>query len=283
MNVLDVGDGSRAVLAALNRTLALIEFRIDGTIVTANENYLAMLGYRLDEIVGRHHSMFVDPGHRDSPDYHGFWERLRSGGSQAAQHRCIGKGGRKVWIEGSYAPVRDPDGRVSKVVTVAIDLTGRKREDAEPSASIDEIARQVVETSRIAACAAAIARSSEALASALVSAAAKVGTVAYVTSSIAAQTSMLALDAAIEAALAGEHGKGFAVIAGEVNALANRTVHATEEIGRQIGEIQSVNRHTAAAIREIMQVVIEAGESSIGVSEISAAPATQATEPGEPV
>jgi len=115
---------------AASRAQAIIEFNLDGTIITANDNFLRVMGYTLDEIRGRHHSMFVDPAYRDSAEYRQFWDKLNHGEFVASQFRRFGKGGREVWIEGSYNPVRDPNGRVFKVVKFAIDLSARKAQNA---------------------------------------------------------------------------------------------------------------------------------------------------------
>ena len=115
---------------AISRSQAVIEFELDGTIIQANENFLSVLGYRLDEIKGRHHSMFVEPGYRDSQEYRQFWERLRAGEFQAGQYKRIGKGGKECWIEASYNPILDANGRPYKVVKFATDLSKRKSENA---------------------------------------------------------------------------------------------------------------------------------------------------------
>lgn len=115
---------------AANRSQAIIEFDLSGNILSANENFLRVLGYRLDEIVGRHHSMFVDSNYKNSQEYRKFWESLNKGDYQAGQYRRTGKGGKDVWIEGSYNPVKDLNGRVCKVVKFATDLTQRKTDNA---------------------------------------------------------------------------------------------------------------------------------------------------------
>ena len=84
---------------AISRSQAVIEFSLDGTIITANENFLKTLGYTLNEIQGRHHSMFVEPAHRDTDEYRNFWENLRNGEFNAGEYRRIGKGGREIWIQ----------------------------------------------------------------------------------------------------------------------------------------------------------------------------------------
>ncbi len=112
-------------LAAISRAQAVIEFTVDGEILTANENFLATLGYELSEIRGRHHRMFVDPAEVQSAAYVEFWLRLQRGEFIAQEFKRVGKGGREVWIQASYNPIFDPDGRVMKVVKFATDITGR--------------------------------------------------------------------------------------------------------------------------------------------------------------
>ncbi len=121
----------RAEHAALRASQAVIEFELDGTIVDANENFLRVLGYRLDEIRGRHHSMFVEPGFEKSADYRRFWEELAAGRYQAAEYKRIGKGGKEVWIQGSYNPLLDASGRAFKVVKFATDVTERRLRNAD--------------------------------------------------------------------------------------------------------------------------------------------------------
>jgi methyl-accepting chemotaxis protein len=102
-----------AQAAAIGRSQAVIEFKMDGTIVTANQNFLDAMGYRLDEIVGKHHRMFVTPEQRDNPDYHAFWAKLNRGEYPAAEYKRVGKGGREVWIQASYNPILDSANRSS--------------------------------------------------------------------------------------------------------------------------------------------------------------------------
>jgi PAS domain S-box-containing protein len=111
--------------AAIGRSQAVIEFSPDGTIVTANENFLEAMGYRLDEITGKHHSIFVDPSKRDAREYREFWENLRRGEFQAGEFPRIDKGGKEVWIQGSYNPVFDAAGKVTKVIKFATVVTER--------------------------------------------------------------------------------------------------------------------------------------------------------------
>ncbi|MCX6522917.1 MAG: PAS domain-containing protein [Actinobacteria bacterium] len=113
----------RGQVAAIRTSLAVIEFEVDGTIVWANDNFLSTVGYGLGEIRGRHHRMFVSPEHATSPEYADLWAGLARGEFQAGQYRRFGKDGREIWIEASYNPILDENGRPSKVVKFATDIT----------------------------------------------------------------------------------------------------------------------------------------------------------------
>ncbi|WP_249120619.1 methyl-accepting chemotaxis protein [Plastoroseomonas hellenica] len=115
---------------AINRSQGMIEFNLDGTVITANDNFLRLLGYTLEEIRGKHHRLFVDRAFADSAEYRQFWADLNNGEYRAAQYRRIGKSGKEVWIEASYNPVMDLNGRPWKVVKIATDLSPRKAENA---------------------------------------------------------------------------------------------------------------------------------------------------------
>jgi methyl-accepting chemotaxis protein len=132
-------------VAAINRSQAVIQFLPDGTIIDANDNFLAVLGYSLAEIKGKHHSMFIDAAYRDSADYRKFWETLRSGKFLADQFRRIGKGGKEVWIEASYNPIFDANGKVCKVVKFATDLSGRKAENAALAENFERNVKSLVQ------------------------------------------------------------------------------------------------------------------------------------------
>jgi methyl-accepting chemotaxis protein len=301
---------------AIGRSQAAIEFNLDGTIITANQNFLAVMGYRLEEIQGQHHSMFVEPAYKASAEYRQFWEKLARGEYQAAQYKRLGKGGKEVWIEASYNPILDLNGKVWKVVKFATDLSKRKAENAalaqefetgvkglvntvsasaskmqeaaqslaaaaeqtngqsttvstaaeELSASVNEIARQIAESTRVVGVAVSEAQKSEGMVSELVNAAGKIGDVSKLIADIAGQTNLLALNATIEAARAGDAGKGFAVVASEVKSLANQTAKATEEIEQQIKGIQESSHSTAAAIREIAKIIGQVSEISTSIS-----------------
>lgn len=130
-----------AKLTALNKSQAVIEFKLDGTILTANENFLSTLGYRLNEIQGKHHSMFVDLSTRESQEYNKFWETLRAGKYQAAQYKRITKDGKEIWIEASYNPILGKDGKAYKVVKFATDITAQKMKNADCEGKLDAVSK----------------------------------------------------------------------------------------------------------------------------------------------
>jgi len=126
---------------AINRSQAAIEFTLDGTIVHANENFLNAVGYSLDEIKGKHHSMFVEPGYSQSSEYRAFWQKLGRGEFDAGQYKRVGKGGREIWIQASYNPIMDAKGKPCKVVKFASDITEQKKTAADFEGQIAAIGK----------------------------------------------------------------------------------------------------------------------------------------------
>lgn len=118
-------------ISAISKSQAMIEFNLDGTIITANDNFLSALGYSLNEIEGQHHSMFVEPQHKSSMEYQQFWQKLNRGEFDSGEYLRIGKGGKEVWIQASYNPILDLNGKTIKVVKYATDITGRKQAIAQ--------------------------------------------------------------------------------------------------------------------------------------------------------
>jgi len=139
-----------ATVAAIDRSQAMIEFQLDGTIITANKNFLDTVGYSLDEIVGRHHEMFVNPAYGRSAEYKAFWASLASGEFFSDKFQRVGKGGKDVWIQGNYNPIFDAAGKPCKVIKFAVDITQaeleridnekRRQAEAEQSAVVCSLA-----------------------------------------------------------------------------------------------------------------------------------------------
>lgn len=128
-------------IAAISKAQAVIQFNMDGTVITANDNFLNALGYALDEIKGKHHSMFVDEAYRQSAAYKEFWAKLNRGEYDAAEYKRIGKGGKEVWIQASYNPIFDLDGKPFKVVKYATDVTQQKLVNADYQGQIAAIGK----------------------------------------------------------------------------------------------------------------------------------------------
>lgn len=137
----DTRNDNQAKVDAISRSQAVIEFMLDGTIVTANENFLQTVGYELGEITGKHHSMFVDPAYAQSAEYKRFWIDLAKGNFQSAVFRRVGKGGREIWIQASYNPVLDKSGKPVKVIKFATDITEQKNRAADQEAQMAALSR----------------------------------------------------------------------------------------------------------------------------------------------
>nr|WP_202032769.1 PAS domain-containing methyl-accepting chemotaxis protein [Rhizobium sp. SG741] len=140
VNILSRGANALAALAALSKSQAMIEFDLTGRILTANENFCRALGYDLTEIVGKHHSMFVERSYAQSPDYKTFWAKLAAGNFDQRQYKRVGKGGKEVWIEASYNPVFRR-GKPIKVIKIATDITAQKLKTAEDAGKIEALSR----------------------------------------------------------------------------------------------------------------------------------------------
>lgn len=134
---------AQARMDAISKSMAIIEFTLDGTIVTANDNFLHTMGYSLSEIQGEHHRMFVEPSYRNSNEYHAFWDRLGRGQYETGQYLRIGKGGKQIWIEATYNPILDAEGRPYKVVKLATDITARKLRDADSAGQLAAIGKSM--------------------------------------------------------------------------------------------------------------------------------------------
>jgi methyl-accepting chemotaxis protein len=262
---------------AIGKSQAVIEFNLDGTIIHANENFLRALGYTLGEIKGRHHSMFVEQTERDSPAYREFWASLNRGEFQAAEYKRIGKGGREIYIQASYNPIFDLNGKPFKVVKYASDVTkqvlvrmGNERVRGmmesvaagaeELNASVREISEAMVKSKETALGAVGRVASADSQAKRLSEAAQSMSGIVEMIGDITGQINLLALNATIESARAGDAGRGFAVVASEVKNLANQAKQATDKIGLEIGGLNEISVEVVNALNAIKQEIQNVSE-----------------------
>ena len=274
------------LIEALQRSTAVIEFNLNGEVLTANERFLSSMGYSLAQIQGQHHRMFCDPQEASSPEYAAFWDKLRRGEYVAARFKRVDSRGREVWLEASYNPITDAHDRLYKVVkfaTIITDQVNRENAVAEAaniafstSQQTDgsaqkgaAVVQQTVEVMRELA--GHMEQAAERIA-ALDTQSQLIGSIIQSISSIADQTNLLALNAAIEAARAGEQGRGFAVVADEVRQLASRTSKATEEIVGVVKQNQQLAEQAVNVIisgkQQAQQGLELAGEAGMVIVEI---------------
>ena len=252
------------LITALVRSTAVIEFDLGGHVLTANDRFLSGMGYSLAQIQGKHHRMFCEPEEYNSTEYQDFWKRLNAGEFVAARFKRVDSHGRVVWLEATYNPVMDATDRLYKVVkfaTVITDQVNQEQAVAEAanmaystSLQTDNSAQrgttvvtQAVDVMRDLA--KHMQQAGEGI-EALNAQSQVIGTIVNTISGIAEQTNLLALNAAIEAARAGEQGRGFAVVADEVRQLASRTSKATEEIVRVVRQNQDMARDAVSLMTD---------------------------------
>jgi len=262
---------------AIGKSQAVIEFNMDGTIIAANENFLGAMGYTLGEIRGKHHSLFVEPSERESAEYREFWASLNRGRYQAAEYKRIGKNGKEVYIQASYNPILDLNGKPFKVVKYAADTTrqvlvrmGNERVRGmmesvaagaeELNTSVREISEAMTKSRETAQGAVERVGAADAQAQRLANAAQSMSGIVEMINNITGQINLLALNATIESARAGEAGRGFAVVASEVKSLATQAKQATDKIGEEIASLNAISGDVAGALTAIKQAITNVSE-----------------------
>ena len=128
-------------IEAIGKSQAVIEFTPEGNIIQANDNFLNAVGYSADELKGQHHSLFVESTYKESPDYKAFWKNLAAGDFDAGEYKRVGKGGKEIWIQASYNPIMDVNGKPFKVVKYATDITQQKMMNADFQGQIEAIGK----------------------------------------------------------------------------------------------------------------------------------------------
>jgi methyl-accepting chemotaxis protein len=256
-------------VAAIGRVQAVVEFGMDGVIVNANQNFLLAMGYRLDEIKGKHHSLFVDPAQANSNAYQQFWLDLAAGRQQTGRFRRLGKGGKEVWIEGSYFPILDYAGRPFKVVKYASDITQLKQVESSLESTVHTLASAAQELTAVSQQMASNSEETAAQAS-VVSAAAEqvsrnIGTVASASEEMGASIKEIAKSANEAARVATSAVK----VAEKTNATVKKLGESSAEIGNVIKVITSIAQQTNLLALNATIEAARAGEAGKGFAVVA--------------
>lgn len=280
----------RAMTNAIDRSMAVIAFGLDGKVLRANANFLKVMGYEESEVIGQHHSIFCAPELYKSERYEAFWKQLRSGQFESGLYPRLDKKGNTVWLRATYNPVFDENKRLYEVVKFATDVSEQvKRNQQEHEAAeyaynaalqTNKNTRQgviVIENSvqKMDEIASELRKVSDDI-NGLSSQSAQIGMLVDTIRSIANQTNLLALNAAIEAARAGAHGRTFAVVANEVRTLATNINNTSQQIASVVNSNQTLASVAQKNITDNLtradqgvSMIKEAGEMIVGIQTYS--------------
>lgn len=270
----------KAKLDAISQSQAVIEFEPDGTVITANDLFQQALGYRLSELVGQHHRMFMPHADRETDAYRRFWSTLRAGEFHSGQFTRVRKDGSDILIQAMYYPIANEAGQVVKVVKFATDISEQaalQQRTAETSdavagsieqmvATISEISGHVTQTASLATTTEQEVVSTAGSVQKLDESSRVIEKVVELIRSLSEQTNLLALNATIESARAGDAGKGFAVVANEVKELAKQTAAATESIDASVTEIRDLISESVQSTERVTDSIRSVSESMISVA-----------------
>ncbi|HYQ52037.1 MAG TPA: PAS domain-containing methyl-accepting chemotaxis protein [Pseudomonas sp.] len=265
-----------SLINALMRSTAVIEFNLEGQVLTANDRFLQTVGYSLEQVRGKHHRIFCEPEEANSTAYQAFWDKLRRGEYVADRFKRVDAHGRTIWLEASYNPIFDAHDVLYKVVKFATVITEQVNQEQAVAQAADiayntsldtdssarkatDVVTQTVEVMR--GLEGSMQDAAEGI-QALDKQSKVIGAIIKTISDIAGQTNLLALNAAIEAARAGEQGRGFAVVADEVRQLASRTSSATEEIAKVVQQ----NEQLAQAAVDIIDTSKRQAEQGLALA-----------------